>query len=201
MALLHFLEVGAFACAGIMTGWIGAGALAANQIAITCAATTFTFALGFATAVGIRVGHAWGLGDWSQLRRVGLNGMACTAVVMGTFAIMYMLLRHAIAGMFSTDAEVVQIAATLLLVAALFQLFDGQQVVAIFALRGMGDVRMPAITAVLAYWCLAIPTGYVLAFRAGFGVVGIWIGLALGLATLGLGLGRRFHRLTSRQKS
>jgi MATE family multidrug resistance protein len=195
---LHFLEVGAFAFAGLMTGWIGARALAANQIAITCAATTFTFALGFAMAVGIRVGHAWGKADWPTLRRVGTNGMGCTALVMGSFAIMFLVLRHFITGLFSPDADVVLLAASLLMVAAVFQLFDGQQVVAIFALRGMGDVTIPATLAVLAYWCLAIPLGYVLAFRLELGAIGIWIGLALGLAMLGLTLGWRFHKLTLR---
>jgi len=199
VGLLHFLEVGAFAFAGLMAGWIGAQAMAANQIAITCAATTFTFALGFAMAVGIRVGHAWGRNDWQQLRRVGLNGMGCTAMVMGSFAVMFLLLRHSITGVFSPDPDVVVLAASLLMVAAFFQLFDGQQVVAIFALRGMEDIRVPAITAVLGYWCLAIPIGYLLAFRVGLGAMGIWMGLALGLAVLGLTLGWRFHKLTLRR--
>jgi MATE family multidrug resistance protein len=199
VGMLHFLEVGAFAFAGLMAGWIGARAMAANQIAITCAATTFTFALGFAMAVGIRVGHAWGQDDWPKLRRVGFNGMGCTAVVMGCFAVVFLLLRHSITGLFTPDADVVQLAASLLMVAALFQLFDGQQVVAIFALRGMEDVRMPATIAVLAYWCLAIPLGYLLAFRLGLGAVGIWLGLALGLAILGLTLGWRFHKVTLRR--
>jgi MATE family multidrug resistance protein len=199
VALLHFLEVGAFSFAGLMAGWIGAQAMAANQIAITCAASTFMFALGFANAVGIRVGHAWGRGEGCQLRRVGFNGMGCTALVMGSFALMFLLLRHSITGLFSPDPEVVRLAASLLMVAAVFQLFDGQQVVAIFALRGMEDVRMPAIAAVLAYWCLAIPVGYLLAFRVALGAVGIWIGLALGLAVLGIALGWRFHQLTRRR--
>jgi len=194
---LHFLEVGAFTFAGLMTGWIGPGAMAANQIAITCAATTFTFALGFAMAVGIRVGHAWGAGDRVRLRAVGLNGMSCSAIVMGGFAVMFLLLRHRITGLFSPDADVVLLAASLLMVAAFFQLFDGQQVVAIFALRGLEDVRVPAMIAVLAYWCLAVPTGYLLAFPMQLGAMGIWIGLALGLACLAITLGWRFHRLTA----
>lgn len=197
VAALHFLEVGAFAFSGIMTGWIGARAMAANQIAITCAATTFTFALGFAMAVGIRVGHAWGRGDRPQMRRVGFSGMACTALVMGCFSVMFLLFRHSITGLFSPDADVVVLAASLLMVAAFFQLFDGQQVVAIFALRSIEDVRVPAATAVLAYWLLGIPTGYVLAFRFEMGARGIWIGLAVGLAALAITLGWRFHKLTT----
>jgi MATE family multidrug resistance protein len=201
VGLLHFLEVGAFAFAGLMAGWIGARAMAASQIAITCAATTFTFALGFAMAVGIRVGHAWGQDDWPKLRRVGFNGMGCTAVVMGGFAVMFLMLRHFLTGLFSPDADVVMLAASLLMVAAFFQLFDGQQVVAIFALRGMEDVKMPATIAVLAYWCLAIPLGYVIAFRLGLGAVGIWMGLALGLAILAFTLGWRFHKLTLQRQA
>ena len=196
VALLHFFEVGAFAFAAVMTGWLGARAMAAGQIAITCAATTFTFALGFATAVGIRVGHAWGRNERARMRRVGLNGMGCTAMVMGSFGVLFLLLRHSITALFSPDMEVVLLAASLLLVAAFFQLFDGQQVVTIFALRGMGDVRVPATIGVIAHWCLAIPAGYLLAFHVGLGVIGIWIGLALGLAVLGITLGWRFHWLT-----
>ncbi|MCU0770306.1 MAG: MATE family efflux transporter [Verrucomicrobia bacterium] len=196
VGLLNFLEVGAFGFAGLMTGWIGPQAMAANQIALTCAATTFMFALGFAMAVGIRVGHAWGREDREAMRRVGLNGMGCTAVVMGGFALMFLALRQPITGFFSPDLPVVTLAASLLLVVAFFQLFDGQQVVAIFALRGMEDVRVPATVAVLAYWGLAIPLGYALAFPLRLGALGIWIGLALGLAVLAITLGRRFHRLT-----
>jgi MATE family multidrug resistance protein len=200
VGLLNFLEVGAFGFAGLMTGWIGPQAMAANQIALTCAATTFMFALGFAMAVGIRVGHAWGREDLGAMRRVGLNGMACTAMVMSCFAVMFLVLRQPIAGWFSTDPSVVSLAASLLLVVAFFQLFDGQQVVSIFALRGMEDVRVPATIAVLAYWCLAIPLGYVLGFRFSGGAQGIWMGLALGLAVLAMTLGWRFHRLTRHER-
>jgi MATE family multidrug resistance protein len=193
---LNFLEVGAFAFAGLMMGWISAEALAAHQIAITCASTTFTFALGLAMAVGIRVGHAWGRGDHAAVRQIGFNAMSCAALVMGTCGVVFLTLRHILVGWFAPEAPVAELAAALLVVAAMFQLFDGQQVVAIFALRALRDVRVPAIAAVLAYWLVALPVGYALALPLGLGATGIWIGLALGLAVLALGLGARFARLT-----
>jgi MATE family multidrug resistance protein len=195
---LHLLEVGAFVLSGLMLGWISAEALAAHQIAIVCAATTFTFALGLAMAVGIRVGHAWGRGDIPALRRTGFSAMASSALVMGGFAVTFLTLRHGIIGVFAPDAAVASLAASLLVVAAMFQLFDGQQVVAIFALRGVGDVRVPAWGAVLAYWLVALPVGYTLAFIAKLGAPGMWMGLALGLGVLAVGLGVRFSVLTRR---
>jgi len=195
---LHLLEVGAFAFSGLMLGWIGAEALAAHQIAIVCAATAFTFALGLALAVGIRVGHAWGRGDVPALRRTGFSAMASSALVMGGFALVFLTMRHEIIGVFAPDAAVATLAASLLAVAAMFQLFDGQQVVAIFALRGIGDVRVPAWGAVLAYWMVALPVGYALAFPVGLGAPGMWMGLALGLGVLAVGLGVRFALLTGR---
>jgi MATE family multidrug resistance protein len=193
---LNFLEVGAFAFAGLMMGWISAEALGAHQIAITCASTTFTFALGLAMAVGIRVGHAWGRGDFAAVRHIGFNAMSCAALVMGTCGVLFLALRHTLVGWFGPEAPVAALAAALLVVAAMFQLFDGQQVVSIFALRAMGDVRVPALAAVGAYWLLALPVGYVLGFPLGLAAEGIWIGLALGLAVLAIGLGLRFARLT-----
>ena len=95
---LHLLEVGAFAFSGLMLGWIGAEALAAHQIAIVCAATTFTFALGLAMAVGIRVGHAWGRGDVPALRRTGFGAMASSALVMGGFAMVFLPATYVEAG-------------------------------------------------------------------------------------------------------
>ena len=118
------------------------------------------------------------------------------SIILGCFAVVFLVFRHPIAGLFSAQADVVYLASSLLLVAAFFQLFDGQQVVAIFALRGMEDVRVPAVVAVLGYWLVAVPVGYLLGFHAGLGAVGIWVGLALGLAVLAVTLGWRFHRLT-----
>lgn len=199
VALQHLLEVGAFATAALMMGWISAEAIAAHQIAITCAATTFMFALGTGMAVCIRVGHVYGAAQLSRVRRIGFGGVVLGAGVMGAFGIAFMTVGRPIAGMFVESPAVIALAAQLLLVAALFQIADGIQVVSISALRGLGDVRTPAVIAGLAYWVLALPLGSALAFGAGLGALGIWIGLAIGLGSAAFGLTSRFVRRTREQ--
>jgi multidrug resistance protein, MATE family len=194
VAAQHLLEVGAFSFAAIMMGWIHAEAMAAHQIAITCAATTFIFALGFGMAVSIRVGHAWGAGDHRRLRHVGFSGLLLTGLMMSGFALLFILGGRTIADAFSNSPEVIAIAATMLLIAGFFQVFDGLQVVAMSALRGMGDVRVPALIAGLSYWMIALPVGYLLGFVLGHGPTGIWIGLAAGLGTAAITLIGRFRR-------
>lgn len=194
----HFFEVSAFVIAAIMMGWISADAIAAHQIAITCAAMTFMFALGIGTAVCIRVGHAFGAAQYARMRRIGFGGVALAAGIMGSFGVVFMLAGKPIAGLFITSPTVVSLTAQLLIVAAVFQVADGVQVVSLSALRGLSDVRVPALIAVLAYWFLALPIGSALAFLAHRGAVGIWIGLALGLGAAACGLLWRFHLRTGR---
>jgi MATE family multidrug resistance protein len=196
----HFFEVSAFVFAAIMMGWISADAIAAHQIAITCAAMTFMLALGIATAVCIRVGHAFGAAQYTRMRRIGFGGVALAAGMMGVFGVVFMLAGKPIAGLFIASPTVVSLTAQLLIVAAVFQVADGVQVVSISALRGLADVRVPALIAVLAYWFLALPIGSALAFLAHHGAVGIWIGLALGLGAAACGLLWRFHRRTGRAR-
>jgi len=179
-----------------MMGWIGAGALAAHQIAITCAATTFMFPLGVSQAVSVRIGHAVGMGTQPTIRRIGFGGLALSAAVMGGFAILFALGGRTIARLFSSDAEVTSISAELLLVAGMFQLADGVQVTVGGALRGLADVRVPMWLAYLFYWGIAIPAAYLLAFFFKAGATGIWIGFALGLFTAATVLTLRFVLLT-----
>jgi MATE family multidrug resistance protein len=189
----HLLEVSAFSFAALMMGWISAEALAAHQIAITCAATTFMFAWGIAMAVTIRVGQAWGAGFYGRMRRVGFVGVWIGAGVMAVFAVVFILCGETIAGYFVDSNKVILLAAQLLLVAGLFQIADGVQIVSISALRGLADVRVPAWIAVLAYWILAVPLAYFLAFHKRSGAVGIWIALAFGLGVAACTLLWRWH--------
>jgi MATE family multidrug resistance protein len=193
----HLLEVGAFVAAALMMGWIGPVAMAAHQIAITCAATSFMFALGLGMAVSIRVGHAWGSQDRRRLRRAGAAGLVLTTAVMSWFALLFLFARYPIARWFTIEPPVVSAAAGMLLVAAWFQVFDGLQVVSLCALRGMTDVRAPAVIAGVAYWLVALPLGYVLGFPLGYGPQGLWVGLAAGLATAAAILILRFERLSA----
>jgi MATE family multidrug resistance protein len=196
VALQHLFEVGAFAFAAIMMGWMSAAALAAHQIAITCAATTFMIALGIGMAACIRVGQAWGAGNYSDVRRIGFVALILGGSIMTACGVGLMTARHPIVKLFTDSPEVIAITVQLFVVAALFQLVDGIQVTAISSLRGLADVRIPAVVAILAYWVVAIPVGYILGFRTALGPAGIWIGLAIGLGVAAVFLTWRFHHLT-----
>jgi len=196
----HLMEVSAFVFAALMMGWLSADAIAAHQIAITCAALTFIFAFGIAMASSIRVGHAWGAQQPVRARRIGFAGISLAAAVMAAFAIVFVTAGTPIARMFIESPAVVTLTAQLLLVAALFQVADGVQVAAISSLRGMSDVRAPAVMAITSYWVLAVPLAYLLAFRGQQGAVGIWMGLATGLGAAAVSLSWRFHLRTRREE-
>jgi len=192
-------ESGAFAAATIMMGWLGAVPLAAHQIALSCAAFTFMFSLGLSMAVGIRMSAAVGSGEHARLRSIWLGGAGIGAVLAAASAGVFLVFGRAIARCFIGDPSVVATAALLLVVAAVFQLFDGEQVVNAAALRGLTDVKVPAMITFFAYWVIALPLGYALGVRGRLGPAGIWTGLAAGLAAAALLLGARFVLLTRRR--
>ena len=175
------MEVAAFSGAAVMMGMLGARALAAHQIAITYAATTFMVPLGLAFAVSLRLGQALGAGERHRLRAIGFGGLAMGAIAMSVGAVLFSVAGRWFAGWFTTDPEVLVIAAALLAVAGVFQIVDGIQVVGMAALRGLSDVRVPTLIAFASYWVVALPLCYLLGFRAGYGPTGIWWGLAAGL--------------------
>lgn len=176
------LESSAFSFAAIMMGWLGAAALAAHQIALTCASTTFMLPLGLSIATTIRVGQAAGAGDHTRQRTICLSALALGIGIMACCGLLLALARAPIARSFVEDESVFTLATTLLIAAALFQVFDGVQVVASGALRGLSDVNVPVALCLIAYWVIALPLGYLAAFRWGWGTVGVWSGLAVGLA-------------------
>ena len=189
-------ESGAFAAAALMMGWLGATALAAHQIALSCASLTFMVPLGLSMAASIRISKALGGGQRDTLRAIGFGVLGLSGVVMLGFAVVFMTGGTLLARGFTADAAVITLAAQLLVVAALFQLFDGTQVVAAGALRGLTDVKVPTVITFVAYWLVSLPLGYLLAFHTRLGPVGIWIGLAGGLVCAAVLLAGRFHRLT-----
>ena len=198
VGIQHFFEVSAFAFAAIMMGWINADSIAAHQIAISCAAMTFMTALGIGAGAGIRVGHAYGAQQFARTRRIGFSAVTMAALLMGAFGILFAFAGEPIAKLFITSPTVITLTAHLLIVAAFFQVADGIQIAAISSLRGLADVRVPAVIAIVAYWFVALPLGSVLAFSAKLGAVGMWIGLAAGLGVAAAGLLWRFHRKTQR---
>ena len=189
-------ESGAFTAAAIMMGWLGAVPLAAHQIALSCAGTTFMVSLGLSMAAGMRVSAAVGAGETARLRPIGYSALGLGVVMSVFFMMVYFATGRLVAGWFVDDVAVVTLAAQLLVVAALFQVADGAQVIGAALLRGLTDVKLPAVITFVAYWLVAIPGGYVFGVRGTFGAVGIWTALAAGLGLAAVFLAWRFARLT-----
>jgi len=190
-------EAGAFGTSALMLGWLGATALAAHQIALSCAALTFMFPLGLSNAASIRISRARGEGRNELVRPIGFGALGFSSVIMLVFAAVFITCGAWLARGFTADGAVIALTAQLLSVAALFQLFDGGQVVGSGILRGLTDVKVPTVITFIAYWLVSLPVAYLLAFRFGYGAVGIWMGLASGLFCAALLLNWRFHRKTA----
>ncbi|MDB5207576.1 MAG: family efflux transporter [Flavisolibacter sp.] len=192
------MEAGAFAVSGIIIGTISAVAQAAHQIALSCASFTFMVSMGLAQAGSIRVSNAYGRADWPKISLIGKSTLV-TAFIYGLLcAILFVLFRYLLPGLFTKNTEVQTLAATLLLFAGLFQISDSTQAIGAGLLRGIKDVKTPTILIGVAYWAIGIPVGYVLAFNAGMGPSGMWTGLILGLTFASLFLFRRFMKMAKK---
>lgn len=188
----YLAEVGAFATASLMMGWISVPALAAHQIAITCAATTFMVPLGLGMAITVRVGQSVGAREFARVRPIAFGGLGLAVLVMCATAAGFLVFAQPLARLFVADPTVVFLAASLLVIAGLFQVVDGAQVLMMNALRGLTDIDVPMAIAVFSYWIVALPASYALAFPAKLGPAGIWAGLALGLTIASVALTARF---------
>jgi MATE family multidrug resistance protein len=144
----------------------------------------------------MRVSRAVGAGELHRRRPIAAGSLVLGLAFMGGFALIYGLGGRIIAGWFVHDGAVIALAAQLLIVAALFALVDGTQVIAAACLRGITDVKVPAAMTFVAYWVVALPLGYALGVRGPLGAVGMWIGIASGLALAAIALSARFARLT-----
>ena len=196
-ALQLTLEVSVFAAATALAGRLPPTSLAAHQIALNLAGFTFMVPLGIASAGAVRVGHAIGRQDASGAARAGWTALVLAALVMTCSAMAFLGLPRWLIGAFTSDDAVLRIGITLLAVASVFQLFDGLQVVGTGILRGLGDTRTPMYWNLGGHWAIGLPLAYLLAFRFGLGVVGLWWGLSSGLIICGIALvwvwSRRIH--------
>jgi MATE family multidrug resistance protein len=188
------LEVGAFSVSFLMIGWIGVTPQAAHQIAINVASVTYMAATGIAAAATIRVGSLRGSGDLAGARQAGFAAYWLAFGFMSLMGLLMLSLRHVIPQFYNDDPLVLAQAATLMTIAAAFQISDGLQVVGLGALRGLEDVKVPSVVALLAYWALALPLGYGLGFGLKLGAPGIWLGLLTGLSAVAVVLLLRFRR-------
>src|SRR5690606_6065864 len=191
-------ETGAFSAAAIMMGWIGTNALAAHQIAINLASISYMMASGLSSAATVRVGNQLGRRDIQNLREIGFTSFSMAALFMLFFAVGFIVFRNYLPMLYINDSSVVEMAASLLIFAGIFQLSDGVQVVGLGALRGMADVRIPTIITLVAYWVIGLPLGYFLAFNYGYNEHGIWCGLLIGLTVAAAMLVFRFNFLTEK---
>jgi multidrug resistance protein, MATE family len=196
-SLQMLFEVGAFAAAAIMMGMLGPIEQAAHQITITAVSTTFMICLGISVAATVRVGNALGKDDKKGMRNAGAVALLQVVLFMSVTAISIALLRFVIPTWFIDDEAVIEIAAILLVVSAVFQISDGLQVAAIGALRGMQDIWWPTMITFFAYSVVGIPFSYFAAFHWGLDYVGIWLGLLLGLSLSAILNTWRFYRLTA----
>ena len=182
------IEVGVFAAATALAGRVSATSLAAHQIAIHMVSVTFMIPYGLASAAAVRVGHGIGRRDPAGAVVAGWTAIALGVGFMGTAAIVFLTMPAMLIRGFSPDAEVIATGVKLLFVAAIFQLFDGLQGVTTGALRGLGDTRTAMLWNLGGHWVVGLPLGYLLCFRWGYGLVGLWWGLSLGLVICGISL-------------
>ena len=194
------VEVGVFLAAGVLMGLLGAAPLGAHQLVLNCAGISFMVPLGLGQAATVRVAYELGAGRAFAARRAAFVALALGIGFMGAMAVVLWTVPQAIIAAYidisdPANRETVQIARRLLVIAALFQVFDGMQVIAAGALRGYRDTMVPMLLAGFGYWGAGFGGGWLLAFPLGFGPAGLWWGLALGLAVVAILLTVRLHLL------
>jgi len=189
-------EVSAFVMATFIIGNMGKAALASHQVAIQCAATIFMIPLGISMALTVRIGEAFGAKNFGVMRPIVASGWAMGLAFTLFSASAFIFFNHELAASFIDDPAVLEMAASLLVVAAAFQFCDALQIISAGALRGLDDVHTPAWIAFWAYWVISIPLGWCLAHPLGFGVTGMWWGITAGLTITAVLLGRRIWKRT-----
>lgn len=194
-ALQFTFEVAAFAIAGLLAGVFGKEQIDAHGIALSMAAFTYMFASGIGSATTIRVGNYYAKHDLANLKLAIKTSYKAVIVTMGLMAILFICFNTILPKVFSNDSEIILIASKLLLFAALFQLFDGTQVVAIGILRGLEDYKYPTYIAFIGYWIIALPLCYLFGFWLNYTVYGVWLALSIGLGFVAIALSFRIRNL------
>ncbi len=178
------LEIIAFAIIALLMGGFGTLQMAAHQVAINLASLTFMVPLGVGSATAVLVGQAVGAGATGGARRAAASGLLIGASFMSLTAALFIFAPRMLASAYTFEYEVVALASLLIPVAGFFQVFDGLQVVSAGALRGAGDTRAPLIVNIVGFWCIGLPTSWLLGFKLGFGPVGLWWGFVAGLGAV-----------------
>lgn len=199
IGLTTLSEVGLFAASAIMMGWLGTVPLAAHGIALQLASMMFMLHLGLSNAATVRAGNAFGRRDWLHMARGGAVALGLSGLVSLLTIALFLSVPEPLVALFLDPAdpvrdEIIRLGTVLLAVAAVFQLVDGAQVVALGLLRGVQDTRVPMWFAALSYWGLGLPAAYLLGIELDWGGAGIWAGLVVGLAVAAILLNHRFWR-------
>ncbi len=184
IGVAHSIEYGAFMVTALFMGHLGTLQLAGHQVAMNLAALSFMFPLGISAAAAVRVGYAVGRADPPGTTRAAATSLIGGATVMTVFAAVFLTLPLTLAGLYTDEIDVAAMAAALIPLAGVFQVFDGVQVVAGGVLRGLGDTRTPMLVHLFGFWAMGIPLGRYLAFGANLGPEGLWWGLVAGLAAV-----------------
>jgi len=195
------LEIGAFGTVALLMGWLGVVQVAGHQVALNLASLTFMVPLGVSSAAAVIVGHAVGRGDAAGVRRSTSAALIVGVGFMLGAGALFVYAPGPLARLYTSDAAVLALAVQLLPIAGVFQVFDGLQVVSIGLLRGLGDTQVPVISNIVGFWCLGIPVSLWLGFGAGYGAVGLWWGLVVGLVIVALFLILRVRQRQSRDLS
>ncbi len=188
------LEVSAFTLSAVMMGWLGDVPLASHQVAMGLASFTFMIANGVAMATTIRVSFQLGTRNFESVERVAFSAMHLVVTYMGLCGLGFLLFRYRLPYIFTHDARVIDLSASLLVIAALFQLFDGLQVVCLGILRGFADVRAPMAIAGFSYLIVGLSVSYFCAFTLNMGAEGVWYGFLAGLVAAGILLASRIRK-------
>jgi len=201
IGMTYLAETGLFSATAVMMGWLGTIELAAHGIALQLAAITFMVHLGLSQGATTLVGNAYGMDDRTAQRRLGVATILMTSVFAGAMIIVFVTIPRPLLALFldtsqATSPAILASGVGLIMVAAFFQLADGLQAAGLGLLRGIQDVRVPFIYAVISYWLVGMPTSYVLGFTLGYGGQGIWAGLVTGLTTAAIFLLIRYRRKT-----
>ncbi len=197
-ALQMLFEVAIFTATVFLAGNLGTNPQAANQIALNLASMTFMIAVGLGVTATIRVGNQVGLKQYRELRRIGYSIFLLVFLIEAVFALLFILLKDILPVFYIDNIEVVTLAAQLLIIAALFQLSDGVQVVILGALRGLQDVKIPTVICFISYWIIGFPVSYYFGQAERWGSMGIWLGLLAGLTSSALLLYFRFNYLSQK---
>ena len=180
------LESGVFGTVALLMGWLGVVQVAAHQVALNLASLTFMVPLGVSSAAAVIVGHAVGRGDAAGVRRSTSSALLVGAGFMLGAGVLLVGAPGLLARLYTSDPDVLALTVLLLPIAGVFQVFDGLQVVSIGLLRGLGDTHVPFVVNIVGFWCLGMPVSLWLGFGLGFGAVGLWWGLVVGLVIVAL---------------